>query len=125
MSNFNRLILMGRITRDVEVRTTSGGTTVGKFGIAVNSFRGKDKPDAVLFLDCVAFGRTAENIGKFFKKGSAIHLEGRLEFSQWEDKNGGGKRSKHEMLVDSFQFMPGGDDANPSKGSASPDEVPF
>jgi single-strand DNA-binding protein len=106
----NQLTLMGRLTRDVEIRHTQGGTTIAKFGIAVDSYAGKDRDGEAkkrtLFLDCAAFETTGENIAKHFKKGDPIHLEGELTFQQWDAKDGSGKRSKHELLVESFSFIP-------------------
>lgn len=119
MSNYNRVILMGNLTRDVETRSTSGGKSVSKFGIAVNrrwSQNGETK-ESVLFIDCVAWGRTGEVVAQFCRKGSPIHIEGRLELQTWEDKNGGGKRSKHEVVVDTVQLLRGGES---SKGDAAP-----
>lgn len=106
----NQLTLLGRLTRDVETRHTQGGTLIAKGGIAVDSYAGKDDrgeaKKRVLFLDFVAFGTVGENIAKHFKKGEPIVLLGELTYQTWEAKDGGGKRSKHEMLVDRFQFVP-------------------
>lgn len=106
----NKLILVGRLTRDTESRTTPGGTTLTKGGIAVDSYAGKDRDGQArtrtLFLDFVAFGATGENIAKHFRKGDPIGLEGELTYQTWEAKDGGGKRSKHEMIVEAFKFLP-------------------
>jgi single-strand DNA-binding protein len=101
----NKLLLLGRLTRDVELRQSTGGTTIGKAGIAVNTFRGKDKEDDVLFLDFVAFGKTAENLARHLGKGKPVLLEGRLNFNTWQAQDGT-KRSKHEMVIDRFEFLP-------------------
>lgn len=104
--NYNKLILGGNLTRDVEIRVTQSGMSVGKFGLAVNRKMIKDgeKKESTCFVDCSVFGKTADAIAKYFKKGSGIFVEGRLEFSTWEAKDGSGKRSKHEMIVENFQF---------------------
>lgn len=116
MTNYNRVTMMGRLTRDVELRNTSGGTTVAKCGFAVNRWR-KDKDDDVCFVDLVAFGKTAELLSKHFHKGDAIHFEGRLSFSQWDAKDGSGKRSKHEIVVESVQFLPRNADTGSGGGN--------
>jgi single-strand DNA-binding protein len=105
----NQLTLMGRLTRDVEIRHSPGGTLVAKGAIAVDSYAGKDKDGAArkrtLFLDFVAFETTGDNIGKHFKKGDPILLVGELVYQTWEKD--GQKRSKHEMNVQRFSFIPG------------------
>lgn len=100
MPNYNKVIMIGHLTRDPQLTFTANSTPVAEFGLANNDQR--DKP---CFIDCRAFGKTAENIAKFFKKGRAILVEGRLEFDQLEDKNGGGKRSKHKIVVTTFAFV--------------------
>lgn len=102
MANFNKVILMGRLTRDPEVKSIGDNNTVTKFGIVYNR-RYKDKETAH-FFDCEAFGRTAENIGKFFNKGRQILIEGSLKYDTWEDKNGE-KRSKVIVEVNEFEFV--------------------
>ena len=91
----NKVFLMGNMVRDVEVRHTPSNNAVSQFTIAINrKFRGKDGQmnEEKTFVDCEAWGRMAETIGKFFPKGKKIMVEGRLKLDQWEDKNGGGKR---------------------------------
>lgn len=105
----NQLTLLGRLTRDVETRHSHGGTLIAKFGIAVDSYAGKDRDGEAkkrtLFLDAVAFETTGENIAKHFKKGDPILLCGELTYQTWEKD--GQKRSKHELLVQRFSFIPG------------------
>lgn len=101
--NFNKCILGGRLTRDPESRVTQTGTPVCEFGLAVNEKR-KDNEKSH-FFDCTAFGKTAEMIGEHFRKGREILIDGRLDFQSWEDKNGGGKRSKIQVIVENFQFV--------------------
>ncbi|XAL99172.1 single-stranded DNA-binding protein [Phycisphaeraceae bacterium D3-23] len=112
-ANYNRVILMGNLTRDPEMRMLPSNMPVASFGLAVNDrFKNKqtdqweERPN---FIDCEAFGRTAENIGKFFSKGKPIFIEGKLRFDQWEDKQSGQKRSKLKVVVDTFQFVGGRD----------------
>jgi len=117
--NYNRTILAGNLTRDPEIRTTASGVIVGKFGLAVNEYAGKDKPKRTTFVNLTAFGRTAEVIGEHFKKGDPIHIEGRLDFSEWTDK-AGQKRTALGVVVDSFQFVGGKADAKQEGGNAAP-----
>lgn len=105
MPNFNRVVLVGHVTRDPEIRNTPSGVKVAKFGLAVNN---PYKKDDVLFVDIVAFNKTADVIERFTKKGDAILVEGRLQLEQWDDKATGQKRSKHSIAADSVQFMGGG-----------------
>ena len=127
MPSFNKVILMGNFTRDPELRYLPNNTAVCDMGLAVNDrFQNKatdqweDRPN---FVDCTAFGRTAENISKFFAKGRPIFIEGKLRFEQWEDRQSGQKRSKLKVVVDTWQFVDskdnaggGGDGGRPSAG---------
>jgi single-strand DNA-binding protein len=108
MASYNKVILLGNLTRDVNSRQLQGGSSVGDFGLAVNhKFKGKDGQDKedVLFIDCVAFGKTAEILAQYAQKGKQVLVEGRLKLESWEDKNGGGKRHKHVVVVDNFQLL--------------------
>jgi single-strand DNA-binding protein len=115
MANYNKVLLMGNITRDIELRALPSGNSVASIGIAVNR-RWRDQQsgemrEEVTFVDCEAFGKTAENISKFFSKGRPIFLEGRLKLDTWQDKTDGSKRSKLKVVVESFDFVdskPGG-----------------
>lgn len=107
MSNYNRVVLMGRLTRDVELRHTQGGTAVAGFGMAINrkwSQNGEPK-ESVCYVDLKAWSKTAELLAQYLKKGDPIHVEGRLEFESWEKD--GEKRSKLFVTIDSFQFIGG------------------
>jgi len=122
MSSYNKVILMGNLTRDPESRVTPNGLTICKFGIAVNRvFKNKDgeRQEEVTFIDCDAFGKTAETISRFLQKGRGIHIEGRLKLDQWDDKTSGEKRSKLGVVVDSFQFV-GGKDENSTSAAPAP-----
>lgn len=113
MPNLNRVLLMGNLTRDPEVKFTTKGTAIASFGIAINRTykpEGGEKREEVTFVDLTAFGRTAEVIGEYFKKGKPIFIEGRLQLNQWDDKTTGKKMTKLKVVVDSFEFLGGRDD---------------
>lgn len=109
MGSYNKVLLMGNITRDIEVRTLPSQMSVAQIGIAVNrkwrDATSGELREEVTFVDCEAFGKTAENIAKFFSKGKPIFLEGRLKLDQWKDKTDGSNRSKLKVIVDTFQFV--------------------
>src|SRR5688500_1194505 len=113
MASFNKVLLMGNLTRDVQLKYLPSQTAVAEFGLACNrKFRtanGEDREE-VTFVDITAFGKQAEVLNQYMTKGKPIFIEGRLKYDQWEDKNGGGKRSKLTVVVDNFQFIgaPGG-----------------
>jgi len=127
MGSFNQLILMGNITRDIELSYTAGQVAIAKFGVACNKkIKGVDK---TMFIDCTAFRDCAENINKFFHKGSNIFLIGEINLDQWEDKDGS-KRSKHTMNVRAFTFTEKSDSTgNNSKPvdntPVDDDDIPF
>ena len=109
--SFNKVILMGNLTRDVEIRHTPSNTAVGNFGLAVNRryrTQSGENREEVTFVDCEAWGRTAEVMSQYLTKGRPVMIEGRLKLDQWEDKNGGGKRSKLSVVVENFQFVDSG-----------------
>jgi len=108
--NFNQVNLGGNMCRDCELRYLPSQMAVGSFSIAVNrkwkDAQGQAKEE-VTFVECTAWGKTAEAISKYLKKGSPIFVSGRLKLEVWEDKQGGGKRSKLGVVVESFQFIGG------------------
>src|SRR4051795_9329921 len=112
MASFNKVILLGNLTRDPQLKYLPSQTAVAEFGLAMNrKFRtqqGEDREE-VTFVDCAAFGKTADVINQYFTKGKPIFIEGRLMYDQWEDKQGGGKRSRLTVVVDNFQFIGGRD----------------
>ena len=119
MASFNKVMLMGNLTRDIEIRHTSGNTAVGNFGLAVNrkfKTQSGEQREEVTFVDCEAWGRTAEVMAQYLGRGRPVFIEGRLKLDQWEDKNGGGKRSKHSVVVENFQFINSGQDGGNSGG---------
>ena len=90
MPSLNKVLLMGNLTRDPELRTTPKGTAICQFSLAINrsfSLESGEKREEVLFVDCEAWGRTGENVAKYLSKGRPVHVEGRLKLDQWEDKN--------------------------------------
>ena len=108
MANFNKVILLGNLTRDIELRYTQGGTAVGKTGMAINrrfNTQGGDTREETCFVDLTVWGRQAEILNQYAGKGRPLFVEGRLEYSTWEDKDGGGKRSKLAVVVENFQFV--------------------
>lgn len=109
MANFNKVILLGNLTRDVELRHTQGGQALAKFGMAINRKykQGEEQKESTCFVDLTAWGRNAEILSQYVKKGSQLFVEGRLEYSTWESQEGG-KRSKLEVVVETFQFVGSG-----------------
>src|SRR5215213_2482647 len=113
MASFNKVLLMGNLTRDPALKyLPSSNTAVAEFGVACNrKFRtaqGEDREE-VTFVDVTAFGKQAEVINQYMTKGKPIFIEGRLKFDSWEDKQGGGKRSKLTVVIENFQFVGGRD----------------
>ena len=111
MPNYNKVILMGNLTRDPEVKYTSGGTAIAKLGMAINrTWTNKEgqKQEETTFVDVDAFGRQAEVIGQYLKKGRPVMIEGRLKLDQWDDKQTGQKRSKLGVTLEGFQFLDSG-----------------
>lgn len=103
MSDFNNLSLSGHLTCDPDLTHIANQTALVKFGIACNR-KYKDKEETC-YIDCEAWGKTAENIAKFCTKGKFMILNGRLALDQWEDKQGN-KKSKHKFVVQNFHFGP-------------------
>ena len=107
MASYNKVLLMGNLTRDPQQSSMPSGTTVCEFSLAVNRrWRGQDgqSHEDVSFFDCQAYGRTGETISKYLVKGKPIFVEGQLRQSRWEDQSGQ-KRSKIRVIVDNFQFI--------------------
>jgi single-strand DNA-binding protein len=114
MANFNKVILIGNLTRDPECRTFGNGGKVANFGIAVNHKRKNTQTglleDEPMFIDCEAFnwgerGTLANIVEQYCRKGGLVCLEGRLRLDQWDDKTTGAKRSKHKLVVESLQLL--------------------
>ena len=113
MRGYNRVILAGNLTRDPQLKYLPNQTAVVEFAIAVSrkwrTPEGTEREE-VCFVDCAAFGKQGEAINQYCTKGKPLLVEGRLKFDQWEDKQGGGKRSKHSVVVENFTLLggPGG-----------------
>jgi len=106
VADYNKIILMGRLTRDPELKYLPSGMAVATIGLAVNnSYTGKDgnRVDDTLFIDVTVFGKQAENIHKYLKKGSGILVDGRLRYRTWESSDGS-RRSKHEIVAQRILF---------------------
>jgi len=103
---FNKIILVGNMTRDVELRYTQGGMAIGKTAIATSrKFTSNgEKKEEVCYVDITAFGRSGEILNQYCRKGSKILVEGRLTFEQWVDNNGQ-KKSKHSVTIESLQML--------------------
>ena len=138
MANFNKVFLMGNLTRDPEMRVTPKGTAICQFGLAI-SRSWKDESgqtrEETAFVDIEAWGKQGEVISKYCTKGRPLFVEGRLKFDQWEDKTSGQKRSKLKVVLENFQFIGGrgagapgaggpgqggGDAAEPATGESPP-----
>jgi single-strand DNA-binding protein len=122
MAGFNKVILIGNLTRDPELRYTPKGTAVAKLGVAVNRQWKTDTGESreeVTFVDVDAFGRSAEVIGQYCKKGKPLMIEGRLKYDTWEDKQTNQKRSKLSVVLESFQFL-GDGGGNRAGGEGAP-----
>lgn len=104
---FNKTILVGNITRDIELKYLPSGTAIATTSLAINR-KWKDKngqqQDETCFIDIIVFGRTAEVLNQYCRKGSKILIEGRLKLDQWDDQNGG-KRSKHSIVVENLTML--------------------
>jgi single-strand DNA-binding protein len=117
MPSYNRVTLLGNLTRDPQIKHLPSNTTVADFGLAMNrrfKTQGGEDKEEVCFIDCAAFGRQAEVIGQYCKKGRQLLVEGRLKYDQWDDKAGGGKRSKVSVVVENFQLL-GARDEQPGR----------
>ena len=131
MANYNKILLIGNLTRDPQLSYTPSQTPVVDFGLATNhKWTGQDgsQREETCFIDCRAFGRRAETINKYLTKGSPVFMEGRLTFDSWTAQDGS-KKSKHRVTVENFQFLRGqGDQEERSSGyetqAAAPDLEP-
>ena len=130
MASFNKVLLMGNLTRDPELRYTANGSAVASFGLAVNrKFKqGDDWKEDVCFVDITVWGKQGENCAEYLSKGRPVFVEGRLQFSSWESD--GQKRNKLDVVANTVQFLGSrGDSQGGSSGGQAPvseeDDVPF
>ena len=108
MANFNKVILVGNLTRDPELRYTPKGTAIAKLGVAVNrtwTTETGEKKEEATFVDVDVFGRTAENVAQYLRRGSPLLVEGRLRLDTWDDKQTNQKRSKLGVVAETIQFL--------------------
>jgi single-strand DNA-binding protein len=134
MANLNKVMLIGNLTRDPELRVTPKGTSVAQFSLAVNrkwrDEAGRDMEE-VTYVDVEAWGKHGENIAKYCTKGRPLFVEGRLRLDQWEDKTTKEKRSRMKIVVETFQFLGSGRDAAAAPSTNAPaqdapaDDVPY
>ena len=134
MASFNKVILLGNLTRDPEVRYTPKGSAVADLGIAVNrqyTLENGEKREEVTFVDVTFWGRTAEVAGEYLKKGRPIFIEGRLQLDTWDDKQSGQKRSRLKVIGETMQMLGSrggagdtGDEENRPARSAKPTAPP-
>jgi len=125
--SFNKIILVGNLTRDIELRYSQSGTAIANTAIATSRkfTQNGEKKEEVCFVDITFFGRSAEVANQYLRKGSKILVEGRLNFDQWVDKQNGQKRSKHSVIAETMQMLDSKPD-NQSGGYNAPsqDETP-
>jgi single-strand DNA-binding protein len=123
MANLNKVMLIGNLTRDPELRHTPKGTSVTELGLAINRVwydDNKQKQEDTTFVDVTFWGRQAETIQQYLSKGRPILVEGRLQLDSWDDKETGKKRSKLRVIGESFQFI----DSKPSGGGGGGNPPP-
>lgn len=132
--SINKVFISGNLTRDCELRSTASGMEVAGFSVAVNERRKNQQTgeweDAPSFIECSMFGTRAGKVAQYLVKGAKVSIEGKLRQSTWEDKNGGGKRSKLSVIVDEIEFLSRSDGSSrPTATQAEPDyydvEIPF
>lgn len=121
MASFNKVILLGNVTRDPEVRYTPGGTAVTEVGLAVNRYwmdrQSNERKEETTFVDVTLWGRTAEIAGEYLAKGRPVLIEGRLQLDQWEDRETGQKRSRLRVVGESMQLLSGRDGGGSGGGT--------
>ena len=108
MPSLNKVLLMGNLTRDPELRVTPKGTSICQFGLAINrqfKMESGETREEVIFVDIEAWGKQGETIAKYVTKGRPLYVEGRLRLDQWEDKNTKEKKSKMKVVLEQFQFL--------------------
>jgi single-strand DNA-binding protein len=138
MASYNRVIVVGNLTRDPELQYTGGGQAVCKFSIACNeryTDKSGQKVEKVHFFDVTAWAKTAELVSQYLKKGRSALVEGKLAQDRWDDKDSGAKRSKVYIVAERVQFLGGKPEGEGAAGEGAPaenadaavgqDEVPF
>ena len=118
MPSLNKVLLMGNLTRDPELRVTPKGTPICQFSLAINrqfKMESGESREEVIYVDIEAWGKQGETIAKYMTKGRPLYVEGRLRLDQWEDKNTKEKRSRMKVVLENFQFL-GGRNDGPAAG---------
>lgn len=121
MGSFNKVILMGNLTRDPELRYTPQGTAVTDLSLAINTVRGgkgQDRKEETVFIDVTVWDKMAENCSEYLAKGRSVLVEGRLQEDRWEDRQSGEKRRKIKVVANNVQFVGGRDDSGGGGGSS-------
>jgi single-strand DNA-binding protein len=124
MPSLNKVLLMGNLTRDPELRVTPKGTPICQFSLAINrqfKMESGESREEVIFVDVEAWGKQGETIAKYMTKGRPLYVEGRLRLDQWEDKNTKEKRSRMKVVLEQFQFL--GDSRGGGSGSGPTSEI--
>jgi single-strand DNA-binding protein len=127
MASFNKVILLGNLTRDPEVRYTPKGSAVCDLGLAVNrqyTLDNGEKREEVTFVDVVLWARLAEIAGEYLKKGRPVFIEGRLQLDTWDDKTSGQKRSKLRVIGETMQLLGSRPSGSSGGGEAADEERP-
>jgi single-strand DNA-binding protein len=127
MANLNRVLLIGNLTRDPEVRYTPKGTAVTELGLAVNRvYSGEDgeKKEETTFVDVTLWARQAEVAGQYLKKGRPVFIEGRLQLDTWDDKQTGQKRSRMRVVAENFQLLGSRQEGEGSSSASAPRRTP-
>ena len=131
MPSLNKVMLIGNLVRDPEMRVTPKGTPICQFSLAINrqfKMESGESREEVIYVDVEAWGKQGETIAKYCTKGKPLYVEGRLKLDSWEDKNTKEKRSRMKVVLEQFQFLGGRDDAQQSQGEqyrrSQSDQVP-
>ena len=132
MASYNKVIILGNLTRDPEMSYLPSQTAVTEIGLATNrnwTTKEGEKKEEVCFIDCRCYGKQAETLQKYVKKGDQLLIEGRLQLDTWEAKDGT-KRSKHRIFIENFQFINSGDakpqaKATPPVADNNQEDIPF
>lgn len=125
MPSLNKVLLMGNLTRDPELRVTPKGTPICQFSLAINrqfKMESGESREEVIYVDVEAWGKQGETIAKYVTKGRPLYVEGRLRLDQWEDKNTKEKRSRMKVVLEQFQFL--GDSRGGGGGGAAGSSEP-
>jgi single-strand DNA-binding protein len=127
MASLNKVMLIGNLTRDPEIRYTPKGTALAEIGLAVNrryTAENGEKREETTFVDVTMWGKTAELAEKYLKKGNPVYIEGRLRLDSWDDKTTGAKRSKLSVVCEEMQFLGGRDSSSEGRGGGDYEDRP-